>query len=175
MQEVTTAAEAAAARCRTLEQESAHAREQQQSATAEMMAAEERLSARTTQLTACEKKLADAMTRIARYEAVLGQADDMEEHLDGLVRPYLETTTNAADRTLEDTRAALEDMRLRLQQLTDELTRRQNALCNAKADTDARLQALLTTWLQTAAADTTPVSEGGAADPGVSSDGHFFR
>ena len=43
------------------------------------MAAEERLSARTTQLTACEKKLADAMTRIARYEAVLGQADDMDE------------------------------------------------------------------------------------------------
>lgn len=176
VQDATAAAEAAATRCQTLEQETARAREQQQSATAEMMAAEERLSARTAQLTACEKKLADADARIARYEAVLGQVDGMEAHLDGLVRPYLEEAATAADRTLSDTRAALEDMRLRLDQLADELTHRQNMLCNAKADTDTRLQAALTAWLHTAAGEN--VSAEGDAAPGTgesSPDGHFFR
>ena len=141
-----------------------------------MMAAEERLSARTAQLTACEKKLADADTRIARYEAVLGQVDGMEAHLDGLVRPYLEETATAADRTLSDTRAALEDMRLRLDQLADELTHRQNTLCNAKADTDTRLQAALTAWLHTAAGENVSAEGDAAPDTGESSpDGHFFR
>ena len=155
-------------RCRTLETENAHAKEQQQGATAEMMAAEERLNTRTGELAACEKRLEGAMSRIARYEAVLGRVDTMEDHVDGLVRPYLEKTAAAADQTLADTRAAVEDMLARLGQLSDELTRRQNALCSAKADTDARLADTLSGWLRTA-------QEAQAPADGSDPDGRFFR
>lgn len=164
LRQTAEAQQAAQERCRVLETEVAQAKDQQQGATAEMMAAEERLNARTGELAACEQRLEGALNRIARYEAVLGQADRMESHMDGLVRPYLDKVSSSADRALSDTRAAVADIMSRLEQLADELTRRQNALCSAKADTDARLAETLSTWLQAA-------EESGGTPP----DEHFFR
>lgn len=168
------AAARASARCRELEQTAAQMREQQERATAEMMAAEERLSARTAELTTCTEQLDAARSRIARYEAVLGRADAMERHMDGLVRPFLEETAATADRSLAETRAALEDIRQRLNRLSDELSRRQNALCNTKAATDERLKAVLTDWLLAAGGSDDPADADTSA-PNGTPDERFFR
>lgn len=137
-------------RCEALAKEAAQAKEKAESATTEMMAAEERLTVRGSELGACERRLEAALERIGRYERVLGRADGMKAHLDGLVRPYLEETSAMADRALSDTRNAVDGMLEQLRSMADQLACHQNALCGTRGEIDTRLEAALDEWLSEA-------------------------
>lgn len=105
----------------------------------------------------------DAMQQaIARYEKVLGNADTAQEHVDGIVRPFIEQANKQADETLDSVQAVLAGLLAQLGELQGNVEQRRQALHRCKADSDSRLSAAFGDWL------------GQAQDVSANS-GQFFR
>ena len=99
---------------------------------------------------------------IARYEKVLGKAEDAQEHMDGIVRPFIEQANKQADETLDSVQAVLAGVLAQLGELQGNVDQRRQALRRCKADSDSRLSAAFGDWL-------------GEAKQATSSNHHFFR
>ncbi len=105
----------------------------------------------------------DAMQQaIARYEKVLGSAETAHEHIDGIVRPFIEQANKQADETLDSVQAVLAGLLAQLGELQGNVEQRRQALHRCKTDSDSRLSAAFGDWL------------GQAHDVSASS-GQFFR
>ena len=105
----------------------------------------------------------DAMQQaIARYEKVLGNAETAQEHVDGIVRPFIEQANKQADETLDSVQAVLAGLLAQLGELQGNVEQRRQALHRCKADSDSRLSAAFGDWL------------GQAQDVSANS-GQFFR
>ncbi len=144
----------------------AQSEEKSQSARVEMMAAEERLQAREAELTNRNQRIATLETLVTRYEAVLGHSGNMQEHIDGILRPFSDTAARRAESTLDDTYAVIAALLAQLGELQGSIEQQKRTLQQEKAETDATLNRVLGSWFtkakelaETAAARTT----------------HFFR
>lgn len=105
----------------------------------------------------------DAMQQaIARYEKVLGNAETAHEHVDGIVRPFIEQANKQADETLDSVQAVLAGLLAQLGELQGNVEQRRQALHRCKADSDSRLSAAFGDWL-------------GLAEDASASSGQFFR
>ncbi len=105
----------------------------------------------------------DAMQQaIARYEKVLGNAETAHEHVDGIVRPFIEQANKQADETLDSVQAVLAGLLAQLGELQGNVEQRRQALHRCKADSDSRLSAAFGDWL-------------GLAQDASASSGQFFR
>ena len=105
----------------------------------------------------------DAMQQaIARYEKVLGNVETAQEHVDGIVRPFIEQANKQADETLDSVQAVLAGLLAQLGEFQGNVEQRRQALHRCKADSDSRLSAAFGDWL------------GQAQDVSASS-GQFFR
>lgn len=105
----------------------------------------------------------DAMQQaIARYEKVLGNAETAQEHVDGIVRPFIEQANKQADETLDSVQAVLAGLLAQLGELQGNVEQRRQALHRCKADSDSRLSAAFGDWL-------------GQAQDASASSGQFFR
>jgi len=99
---------------------------------------------------------------IARYEKVLGNAETAHEHVDGIVRPFIEQANKQADETLDSVQAVLAGLLAQLGELQGNVEQRRQALHRCKADSDSRLSAAFGDWL-------------GLAQDASASSGQFFR
>ena len=105
----------------------------------------------------------DAMQQaIARYEKVLGNVETAQEHVDGIVRPFIEQANKQADDTLDSVQAVLAGVLAQLGELQGNVEQRRQALHRCKADSDSRLSAAFGDWL-------------GQAQDASASGGQFFR
>lgn len=105
----------------------------------------------------------DAMQQaIARYEQVLGNAETAHEHVDGIVRPFIEQANKQADETLDSVQAVLAGLLAQLGELQGNVEQRRQALHRCKADSDSRLSAAFGDWL-------------GLAQDASATGGQFFR
>jgi len=105
----------------------------------------------------------DAMQQaIARYEQVLGSAETAHEHVDGIVRPFIEQANKQADETLDSVQAVLAGLLAQLGELQGNVEQRRQALHRCKADSDSRLSAAFGDWL-------------GQAQDVTAGNGQFFR
>lgn len=142
-EQLTAAAEKEAALTSAL----AAAREKADSATQEMVAAEERLNARAQEVQGLQEKLDAADTTLRQYEDVLGQSGDMQQKLDGIVRPFMENANRRASETLDGTQATVDSLLAKLGELKESVTAQQQALRQEKEENDTRLTDLLGEWL----------------------------
>ena len=99
---------------------------------------------------------------IARYEKVLGNVETAQEHVDGIVRPFIEQANRQADETLDSVQAVLAGLLAQLGELQGNVEQRRQALHRCKADSDSRLSAAFGDWL-------------GLAQDASTSGNHFFR
>lgn len=105
----------------------------------------------------------DAMQQaITRYEKVLGNAETAHEHIDGIVRPFIEQANKQADETLDSVQAVLAGLLAQLGELQGNVEQRRQALHRCKTDSDSRLSAAFGDWL-------------GMAQDASASSGQFFR
>ena len=105
----------------------------------------------------------DAMQQaIARYEKVLGSAETAHEHIDGIVRPFIEQANKQADETLDSIQAVLAGLLAQLGEVQGNVEQRRQALERCKEDSSTRLNAAFGDWLEPA--KDTPASKN-----------HFFR
>lgn len=120
---------------------------------------QDRLSKQTARLAALQQE-------IARYEAVLGSAETAQQHVDNIVRPFIDQANRQADETLDSVQAVLAGVLAQLGELQGNVEQRRQALHRCKDDSDSRLSAAFGDWMAQArqAAATKPVT-----------DRHFFR
>ncbi len=137
-----------------------------QSARAEMMAAEDRLQTREAELANRNERVAALEVLVTRYEAVLGQSNGMQQHLDGIVRPFVDTASRRAENTLEDTHAIIASILLQLGELQNSIQRQKQILSDEKAENSDALTRVLDNWF-------TKATE--LADSMPSRTTHFFR
>ena len=127
--------------------------------TCQLRDTEEKLAQQNDRLTSLRKE-------VARYEAVLGTAETAQQHVDGIVRPFIEQANRQADETLDSVQAVLAGLLAQLGELQGNVEQRRQALQRCKNDSDSRLSAAFGDWMEQA--------RRAAADrPGP--DRHFFR
>ena len=133
---------------------------------ADMEATARRLHETQEQLTKQSARLSHLQQEIARYEAVLGSAETAQQHVDNIVRPFIEQANRQADETLDSVQAVLAALLAQLGELQGNVDQRRQALQRCKSDSDSRLSAAFGDWMAQArqAAATKPVT-----------DRHFFR
>ncbi len=144
----------------------AQCEEKSQSARAEMMAAEDRLATREQELTQRNERLASLEAVVAQYEAALGRCDGMKEHLDGILRPFTESASRRAEKTLDNTYALIAALLAQLAELQEGIDNQKRALRQEKLESDAKLSNVLNNWFNKA-----KELAGTAADRAT----HFFR
>ncbi|MBQ8752096.1 MAG: hypothetical protein IJZ13_03225 [Clostridia bacterium] len=132
-----------------------------------------RLEEATHRLTETEATAAILRQENDRYKAVLGTAETAQEHVDSIVRPFIEQANRQADETLDAVQAVLAGVLAQLGELQGSVEQRRQALHRCKADSDSRLSAAFGDWLALARSAAKP-AEQAPADPAADS-GHFFR
>ncbi|MBQ8684304.1 MAG: hypothetical protein IJ518_07305 [Clostridia bacterium] len=127
------------------------------------------LEATTARLTEAEALVAGLQQENDRYKAVLGTAETAQEHVNNIVRPFIEQANRQADETLDAVQAVLAGVLAQLGELQGSVEQRRQALHRCKDDSDSRLSAAFGDWLALArsAANEAPATP---ADTG-----HFFR
>lgn len=98
---------------------------------------------------------------VTRYEKVLGNAETAQQHVDNIVRPFIEQANKQADETMDNVQAVLAGVLAQLGELQGNVDQRRQALHRCKTDSDSRLSAAFGDWL-------------GEAKQATSTD-HFFR
>lgn len=78
---------------------------------------------------------------IARYEKVLGKAEEAEQRVDGIVRPLIDQANKQADDTLDKVQAALAALLTQLGEVQGNVEQRRLILQRCKEDSDSRLTA----------------------------------
>ena len=130
--------------------------------------------ATVARLTEAETLAARLQQENARYKKVLGTAETAQQHVDNIVRPFIEQANRQADETLDAVQAVLAGVLAQLGELQGSVEQRRQALHRCKDDSDSRLSAAFGDWLELArcSAKTAelPAEEASPAD-----DGHFFR
>ena len=111
----------------------------------------------------------------ARYKEVLGTAETAQEHVDNIVRPFLEQANRQADETLDAVQAVLAGVLAQLGELQGSVEQRRQALHRCKDDSDSRLSAAFGDWLELARNAAKPADEPPHVDPAPADNGHFFR
>ena len=131
--------------------------ERADTATKEMMAAEERLQTR-------EKDLEKANTQLEQYQALLGQAGNVSRHIDGIVRPYMQETGRRTDEALENIEATLTGLLNQVSKLHSDVEATRQTLRSQQTESSNRLATALEDWQQKANDAATEAA-----------DTHFFR
>ena len=78
---------------------------------------------------------------LARYEKVLGKAEEAEQRVDGIVRPLVDYANKQADDTLDSVQAVLAALLTQLGEVQGGVEQRRLALQRCKEDSDSRLTA----------------------------------
>ena len=131
----------------------------------QLEAATARLKETESELAEQSARLAALQREVARYEAVLGSAETAQQHVDGIVRPFIEQANRQADETLDSVQAVLAGLLAQLGELQGNVEQRRQALQRCKNDSDSRLTAAFGDWMARAR----QAAEESAADS------HFFR
>ena len=95
---------------------------------------EQKLAQKDEQIEGMQKML-------ARYEKVLGTAEEAEQRVDGIVRPLINQANKQADDTLDRVQAALAALLAQLGEVQGNVEQRRLALQRCKEDSDSRLTA----------------------------------
>ena len=132
---------------RALTDEVAQLREQQQIAENEKKAAEERLHTKEAELNARNQRLRELEEQLSACESLLGRADAIEQHMDGIVRPFIEQANRQANDTLNDVGAVLTALLSQLHELQDSVDKKRHTLQQQKAQQDHHLSSVLSDWL----------------------------
>ncbi len=164
--QLRTELDTATAETARLTAELAKSDDKSQSARAEMMAAEDRLQTREAELANRNERIAALEVLVTRYEAVLGQSNGMQQHVDGVVRPFADAAARRAEHTLEDTHAIIASLLAQLGELQDSIVKQQQVLRDEKAENDAALTRVLSSWFNKAKE---------LADSAAGRATHFFR
>lgn len=88
-----------------------------------------------------DEQMAGMQQAIARYEKVLGTAEEAEQRVDGIVRPLINQANKQADDTLDRVQAALAALLAQLGEVQGNVEQRRLALQRCKEDSDSRLTA----------------------------------
>lgn len=88
-----------------------------------------------------EEQIAGMQQAIARYEKVLGTAEEAEQRVDGIVRPLINQANKQADDTLDKVQAALTALLTQLGEVQGNVEQRRLILQRCKEDSDSRLTA----------------------------------
>jgi len=107
-----------------------------------------------------EEQMAGMQQAIARYEKVLGTAEEAEQRVDGIVRPLINQANKQADDTLDRVQAALAALLAQLGEVQGNVEQRRLALQRCKEDSDSRLTAAFGDLME---------------EPNRPSANHFFR
>ncbi len=146
--------------------ELAQCEDKSQSARTEMMAAEDRLQTREAELANRNERIAALEVLVTRYEAVLGQSNGMQQHVDGIMRPFMDTAARRAENTLEDTYAIIASLLAQLGELQDSIEKQKQVLRDEKTENEAALTRVLNSWFDKAKE---------FADTAAGRATHFFR
>ncbi len=144
---LTESLSAAEAENRALHGQLTSAEEKCRVATTEMMAAEEHLQTRESELNDRNRQLTDMESCLERYEAILGQTDGIGQHMDGIVRPFMEESHVCTDQTLERVSTALGAALEQLGELRTSVDGQRGTLREKKQTADARLADRLNEWM----------------------------
>ena len=147
MQQQQTALQEEIEQLRSLTEEVEALRQQQQNVIEEKKAAEERLHAKEEELNARNQQLHELEERLTACESVLGRAGAIEQHMDSIVRPFIEQANRQADDTLNDMGAVLSALLSQLHELQDSVDKKRRTLQQQKAEQDNRLACVLSDWL----------------------------
>lgn len=107
-----------------------------------------------------DEQMAGMQQAIARYEKVLGTAEEAEKRVDGIVRPLINQANKQADDTLDRVQAALAALLAQLGEVQGNVEQRRLALQRCKEDSDSRLTAAFGDLME---------------EPNRPSANHFFR
>ena len=88
-----------------------------------------------------EEQINGMQQAIARYEKVLGTAEEAEQRVDGIVRPLINQANKQADDTLDKVQAALAALLTQLGEVQGNVEQRRLILQRCKEDSDSRLTA----------------------------------
>ena len=160
IEEMATQLEEAQRRILQLEQELATTAAERDNAIASLADAKEQVAdaqVARQQLDDCRRQLnrqdeqmAQMRQTIQRYEAVLGNADTAAQKIDGVVRPFIDNASHQAANTMDDLQTAVSGIMNQLSDLMHNIEYRRQELQHSKADSDARLSAVLDEWLTAA-------------------------
>ena len=160
IEEMATQLEDAQRRMAQLEQELATTAAERDNAIASLADAKEQVAdaqVARQQLDDCRRQLnrqdeqmAQMRQTIQRYEAVLGNADTAAQKIDGVVRPFIDNASHQAANTMDDLQTAVSGIMNQLSDLMHNIEYRRQELQHSKADSDARLSAVLDEWLAAA-------------------------
>ncbi len=109
------------------------------------------------------EQLAALQKKVDRYEKVLGDAESAQQHIDNIVRPFLDQANRQADETLDSVQAVLAGVLAQLGELQGSVDQRRQALRRCKSDSDSRLSSAFGDWL------------GQTREPSPPRDRYFFR
>lgn len=162
IEEMATQLEEAQRRLAQLEQELAATAGERDNAVAALTDTKEQLAAHSAtareleesrrQVSRQNEEIAAMRQTINHYESVVGDADNLHQKVEGIVRPYIEQTGREADEMLGNAYASLDALLAQIGELQSGIDRSRRQLQQQQADSDSRLADALDQWL-TAAQD----------------------
>ena len=160
IEEMAIQLEEAQRRLAQLEQELAATAGERDDAIAALADAKAQISANTVparqldesrqQIGRQNEQIAAMRQTIDRYESVVGDADNLHQKVEGIVRPYIDQTGRQADETLSGVQATLDALLTQLGDLQNQIDQSRRNLQCQKTDSDSRLTDALDEWLASA-------------------------
>ena len=132
--------------------------------------AEQQLGENARRITELERDISLLRQENSRYKAILGTAESAQQHVESIVRPFIEQANRQADETLDSVQAVLAGVLAQLGELQGNVEQRRPALRRCKSDSDSRLSAAFGDWVTQARSAAQPGDTGASG-----ADGHFFR